>query len=186
MNSAEPGRRQRLFFALWPETLIREELAAMIRQFKPAVSAHWIKPENLHITLVFLGEIETGRLDAVKRAAEAILSPSLELTLDRIEYWRTPTLLCLVPTASCSTLQRLAENLAGQLKAAGFKLEERPYLAHLTLARKAARLPENVVLEKPFIWRSDSFVLVESRQGKLGSCYTVIHSWPLSARIEIG
>jgi 2'-5' RNA ligase len=179
MNLAEHSRRQRLFFALWPKAETREELAAMVLRLKPALSAHWIRPENLHITLAFLGEVETGKLDAVKAAAAEIVSPKLELTLDRIEYWRKPKVLCLVPTASCNTLQRLAENLGGQLRAADFKLEERPYLAHLTLARKASRMPENIVFEKPLVWRTESFVLVESRQDGMGSSYTPIYYWPL-------
>ena len=166
-----------MFFGLWPEASVRAELATVMRRLKPTLSAAWVRPENLHITLAFLGEVEASRVDAATAAADAVSFEAFELALDRTDYWRKPQVFCLTPSAVPETLEKLAADLAANLQNAGFKLDTRPYRAHLTLARKAARPPENVPLEKAVVWRSSAFVLVESRQDRLGSCYTIIRSW---------
>ncbi len=170
---------QRLFFALWPDDAVRTKLTAALRLLTPQVSARWIRPENLHMTLVFLGDVETERLEAVKAAADAVRAQSFELRLDRIDYWRRPQVICLTPSAVCEPLEELATGLSLRLRSEGFDLEKRPFRAHLTLARKAPRLPADCRLEKSIIWKSTSFALVESSQDNRGSHYTILHSWPL-------
>jgi len=178
-TAAEPSRR-RLFFALWPEASANPALAAAVRLLKPTLSARWIRPQNLHITLAFLGEVEAGRLQAAKTAADAAHAEGFELALDQIEWWRKPQILCLTPSAACPALERLAAGLAAQLQTEGFKLDKRPFRAHLSLARDAACPPGQSQLEQAVAWRSSAFALVESRQDGRGSCYTTIQSWPLS------
>jgi 2'-5' RNA ligase len=171
---------RRLFFALWPEPACRQALAEAMGRFKSALAARWIRPDSLHMTLAFLGEVEAERLAAATAAAATIRSPGFELALDGIEHWRKPQILCLTPSRPCAELERLAAGLAGALKAQGFALESRPYRAHLTLARKAAWLPPEVRLERAVAWRSSAFALVESRQDAQGSRYVSLQSWPLS------
>jgi len=186
MNLSSLPLQKRLFFALWPEAAVRVALAATRQRFKPKLPARWIRPDHLHITLAFLGEVETGRLAAAQAAAASVRAEAVELVLDRVEYWRKPQILCLTPAAACPALERLAAGLAGQLQAAGFKLDKRPFRAHLSLARDAACPPDEVRLESAIVWRSDAFSLVESRQDKRGACYTPLQSWPLLAARQAG
>ncbi|MDD5035876.1 MAG: RNA 2',3'-cyclic phosphodiesterase [Methylococcaceae bacterium] len=173
----QTAHTQRLFFALWPEDSIREALVAAMERLKSAASARWIRSENLHMTLAFLGDVETHRLDDLKAAANAVGSPGFTLRLDRIEWWRKPEVICLTPSTPSATLDRLAADLAANLRAVGFTLETRPYRAHLSLARKTVHLPPDSRLLHPITWTSSSFALVESRPG---SDYTILQSWPLS------
>jgi len=172
---------RRLFFALWPEQSARPGATAAISLLAPKLAARWIRPANLHITLAFLGDVETERLGAAQAAADAVDSSSFELCLDTLEHWRKPQVLCLTPSTLPPNLERLAADLGRQLKAAGFALEQRPYRPHLTLARKATHLPADACLVQPILWKSTGFVLVESRQDGRGSSYGILKTWPLSS-----
>ncbi len=170
---------QRLFFALWPEDSCRTELAAALSLMQAKIPAHWIKPENQHMTLAFLGDVEIKNRNRLATVAEKIQSQSFEFLLDRIEHWRKPQVICLTPTAPSPILDQLATDLTTELREAGYELEKRPYRAHLTLARKAAFLPVETRLEKPILWKSNAFVLVASTRDATSSHYTVLDSWSL-------
>ncbi len=169
----------RLFFALWPEDSARNVLTELMRSLQPKAPARWIRPENIHMTLAFLGDVETERLECLASIARAINSASFELELDQIEHWRKPQVICLTPSASSPILEKLATDLTARLRDGGFKWEQRPYRAHLTLARKAAHLPAQIQLERPVFWKSTGFVLVESIRDTHLPHYTVAQSWPL-------
>ncbi len=169
----------RLFFALWPADTVRKELMANTESWRPQLAAHWIKPANLHITLAFLGDVDAGRLGEAQAAADAVGAEGFELSLDTLEHWRKPKILCLTPTVTPAPLTQLARDLAARLTEAGFDLDQRPYRPHLTLARKAAYLPADASLTKPIPWKASEFVLVESRQDSRGSFYGILKTWPL-------
>lgn len=172
--------KQRLFFALWPEAAARDALAGVIESLKPQLPARWIRPQNLHVTLAFLGDVEAERLTDLDAAADQVRSPGFELALDTIEYWRKPQILCLSPSAPQPVLETLAADLASQLRAADFKLEARPYRAHLSLARDAAGLPAETRLPHPIRWQAKAFVLAESVKDRHGSAYRICKAWPLA------
>jgi len=173
--------KQRLFFALWPEEPARKAALAAMEPLKSKLSAHWVRPANLHITLAFLGEIEADRVGLAQAAADAVDLPGFELRLDTLEHWRKPQVLCLSPSEPVPALQQLAAELSQHLQSAGFELEKRPYRAHLTLARKAAYLPTEARIEQPIVWKAADFVLVESSQDNRASSYSVLRRWPLSS-----
>ncbi len=173
--------KQRLFFAVWPQESARKEIAAVQNRLKPDLPARWVRPENLHMTLAFLGEVEPERLASLKAAADRVSFAGFELVLDQIEHWRRPQVLCLTTSGICEPLTRLAVDLARNLLSEGFELERRPFSAHLTLARKVFHPPAETLLEKPIHWKSSSFALVESVQDDRGSNYINLQAWPLSA-----
>jgi 2'-5' RNA ligase len=171
--------RKRVFFALWPEDTTRSALTAATARLEPQVAARWIRPENLHMTLAFLGDVETERLQGLAQAADAVRSHRFAVRLDRIEYWRKPQLICLTPQAPPAVLGQLAADLATRLGDAGFALDKRPYRAHLTLARKAVCPPAYALLDPPVLWQPTALALVESDRDTQGAHYTVLKSWPL-------
>ena len=150
-----------------------------MRLLQAKTPARWIKPQNLHMTLAFLGEVEAEPMAKAMEAACLIQSPSVGLRLDRIEYWRKPQVICLTSAQPTPAADKLAAELATRLRQAGFDLEKRPFRAHLTLARKAASLPVDARLVKPVEWKSSAFVLAESIRDAQGSHYSIIKSWPL-------
>lgn len=189
---------QRLFFALWPESSARKRASAIVEELKASMRGRWCEPGNLHITLAFLGAADAERAIAAKRAADAASGSPFEISLDRVELWRKPGILCLTPAQPPEALILLAESLSAELRASGFALENRAYRPHLTLAREARHLPasspstgidrpgeetgkDRLRLSPPVIWAASRFVLAESVATPKGTEYRLVSSWPLSA-----
>jgi 2'-5' RNA ligase len=61
MPAGIEGKSARLFFALWPDDAVRARLTGVVDSLRRTVSGKWVKPDNLHITLAFLGDIESER-----------------------------------------------------------------------------------------------------------------------------
>ena len=170
----------RLFFALWPEP---GTLAASVERLRGLASGgegRPQRPDQLHLTLEFLGDVPESRLAAVLEAGAAAsgnLAP-FEVVLDRIEHWRRPQVLCLTAEVTPPPLVALVESLRAGLVARGFQTERRPFKAHLTLARKVRRPPGSAEVE-PLVWPAHEFSLVESTTDPAGSRYQRLATWPI-------
>ncbi|CAI8910442.1 RNA 2',3'-cyclic phosphodiesterase [Methylocaldum szegediense] len=171
----------RLFFALWPDEAVRASLAQFVETLKQTTTARWVEPENFHITLAFLGAVNEDQLPLVCRIGDGIDGQSFELTLDRIDFWPKREIVWLSPSSTPAALANLASGLTAELKQAGFVVENRPYRAHLTLARRArpGRISSGV-LDDPIRWSEGSFCLIESHLSRMGSQYRVRNNWNLS------
>jgi len=137
----------RLFYALsLPESLKADLAAFQLRARKAAASASWPDPRNLHLTLAFLGEQDASRLPALMRVAASaaagharfVLRTSL---LGGFPRERSARVLWLGLDAQPS-LMALAGDLRRELREAGVAFDEKPFQAHLTLAR--FRTPQEV------------------------------------------
>ena len=168
--------RRRVFFALWPDDDTRN---AVLRATRSAVGQCGGKPApaaNLHVTLAFLGPITPADLAKV----EALTPPSsapFELVLDRLGLWERAHVLWAGPSAVPDALLTLERELWDRLVNLGFERERRPYVPHVTLARKAQAARGAL---SPVPWRIDGIALVESKTGPRNSRYTVLKSWPFA------
>lgn len=169
----------RLFLALWPDAAVRARLVNIMGNLKRDMSGAWVKPDNLHMTLAFLGDIAPERSAEIHRVAGEVTGLGFTLSLDHVEFWSRNGIICLAPPATPPELQALAGDLARSLNAAGFTLETRPYRAHLTLARKGRATINRVALAEPVVWKVDALHLVESQLGQNGARYRCLRSWPL-------
>lgn len=169
----------RLFFALWPDAPTVRRLAELQRSLRPAWTGRWIRPENLHVTLVFLGQVPTARLPELKGLAGRVQCPPFPLVLDELQWWRGHRLLCLAPGTPPAGLSALVADLSAALRAAGFEPERRAYRAHLTLARQSASTDRSLVQPDPIVLEAAAFSLVESRTRPGGSRYSSLGTWPL-------
>lgn len=165
---------KRLFFALWPDESTRQACAEVARTLSRS-GGKWVLPENLHVTLVFLGGIDAETEVALTSAASAIAVPKLTITFDRVDYWRKPRILCLTGRTEGSELKNLVAQLNAVSQTLGIEVDRRPYTPHVTLVRKA-REPKAITFE-PIVWQADSFCLVESRTLPEGVEYRVIQEW---------
>jgi 2'-5' RNA ligase len=179
MSAETETKRLRLFFALWPDETARVRVLTLQNALKPGVRARWIPVENLHVTLVFLGDVDAVCVPALREVAASVVAPPCALTLDRLEWWRKSQVLCLTPRQTPEGLLALFDSLAGKFLAAGFALEKRAFRAHLTLARKVAAVEGSLALSGPVELRFEAFSLVESRQSRQGSLYIDSGTWPL-------
>lgn len=180
MTDRAPGKeetprpaRRRVFFALWPDENTRQALA---RATRAAVRQCGGKPtpiENLHVTLAFLGPVTPDDLANVEALRPPAAAP-FDLVLDRLELWARAHVLWVGPSETPDALLALERELWNRLVDLGFKRERKPYVPHVTLARKAQAARGTV---SPVTWRIDGFALVESKTGPRNSRYSVLKSW---------
>lgn len=170
----DAGKPLRLFIAIWPDERLRRAIASWQRDWNWPPHAARVKPERLHLTLHFLGDVPADRLPHL---AQAIRVPfeAFTLELDRAEVWPNGVAV-LRPQAQPEALLRLQAGLGRPLVELGLPLEERPYRAHVTLARRA-RGATPPPLRQALRWRADAgYVLVRSLPG--GAGYQVLERFP--------
>lgn len=176
-DSAKSGRR--LFFALWPSDEFRAQIVATTQAVVHASGGRIIPPENLHVTLLFLGQVSSAQFAAVQEAAGACANaPAFALSFDRAEVWGRANLLCLTTSSIPAEATALAEKLRHSLREQTLGTSEHEFRPHITLARDLPRRrrPEPM---NPLRTKVNDFVLVESRPGPRGSQYSVVARWPL-------
>jgi 2'-5' RNA ligase len=169
---------RRLFLALWPDEAVRRDLI-QVREWLEGFNGLPMHPEDLHVTLVFLGAVAAQRQACVEATADAIRARPFELSVDRFGFWPRPRILWCGPGETPDALGQLVRDLQKGLEGCGFQPERRPFAAHVTLARKAREIP-CPELERPVLWPVREFVLVASRPGGNPPRYEVLRSWMLS------
>ena len=166
--------KKRLFYAIELDARLREQLTRDVHRLRQiGVSGKFTRPDNLHLTLQFLGEIDaeqlTGLIRILQETALACMPFTMQFTgLGSFGKKRDILWLGLSEQPELYRLQRL---LTDNLTAAGLPCETRPYQPHLTLVRQARYRDERVWQEKTSVLRQKvtSFSLMESTryQGEL-------------------
>ena len=176
--SAGSSRTRRLFFAFWPDEATRAQLAHVTRKAVHGSGGRPVAVENLHSTVAFLGSVAEDRLGQVAAAAAGLRHAPLEFTLDSLEHWAKPGLLCLACSRPPDSAGVLAASLAKLLLEQGLTPDPKPYRPHITIARKVLK-PHELGAVHPVIWPVDAIALVESVTAPEGPRYTVLEQWPL-------
>jgi len=168
---------KRLFFALWPSDATREKII----EFDDLLTDPRLKKvatKNLHVTLVFLGLLDEKQEKNIIKAASNLAASPINMQFDQLTLWQQKRgILCLTSTSQPESLLTLVKQLQDGVSEQGIELEQRPYTAHITLARNLKQLPEINV--EAISWHSDTFVLVHSVSTEHGVDYQIINSWPL-------
>ena len=179
MNTPPDKLTARIFFALWPADAERCALAAWQTTLQQVCGGRVMRPESLHATLVFLGEVALDRLEALKLAACEVSAERFELCFDQARYWGHNHILYAAPGDVPPKLVQLVSELERHLLGHRFKFEEREYKTHVTLLRKA-RWNDNPLPEMPPVrWRIKDFVLLQSEPQNEGVRYRILARFPL-------
>ena len=175
-------KNRRLFFALWPTEAVRAQLAAAAQPH--AAIGRVIAARNLHVTAVFLGAVPAERVERVQETAQSLQKLTFDgkfmLHLERIEFWRRSSLICLTADRAPPGLLAIVDGLRAGLRERGFELREHEaFRPHVTLVRDVARGPAAASSVASVQWPVESFALVESKVGQRGSDYSVLDEWRL-------
>lgn len=177
----------RVFFALWPSV---EDRAALIRSADVLHGLHGgrrMRPDSLHLTLVFIGRLETSRIPELVAVAHESRPAPFEVVFDQRECWRHNRIVCLSASQIPPALLELVRALESGLEERGIPFDKRPYKPHVTLLRNGechkASKPgggpnENPALE-PVRWLARDYVLVKSSLRPDGARYEELGRWPL-------
>ncbi len=146
----------RAFIAIELGNSIRAELASIQAKLKTAgADIKWVAPENIHLTLKFLGNVEREKITAIKNALDTITPQTQPFSISLSEINAFPNLnsprVVWVGVGQCmdgasrpsnqhANLTLLTSEIEEQLEKLGFPKEARPFFAHLTLGR--ARSPK--------------------------------------------
>lgn len=173
---------RRLYFALWPDDATRGRLREQCNAVVQTAGGRPVPPADWHITLAFLGAVAPQRVAAVVQAAASVPVPALDLMLERYGYWAAPQVFWLGPAGVPAALSGLALRLWAALEDLGFLRDRRPFVPHLTLARKVPREPAAPPVS--IAWPVARMVLVESFSDRAGARYEVIQTFPAGSSTE--
>jgi 2'-5' RNA ligase len=166
----------RLFFAIWPGAAASRELALVAEALSGLAGGRPMPAEKIHMTLAFLGSLDADGAERAAAAAMRVKGDAIHMAIDQVGSFRRARVGWASASIANAELVRLQEQLAGELKAGGFALEERAFTPHATLVRKIDK-PVPLAPMPPLEWRSRAFTLVESTgSGR----YEVLESWGLS------
>jgi 2'-5' RNA ligase len=176
-RSAKPDTL-RLFFALWPDDATRDALNRTGKWLHQHWGGRRMRADTLHITLAFLGSTPVKQLDTLFACADSVRTDAFELILNQAGYWRHNRIGWLGASQAPPQNFELVSALNAALLSAGFQVDPRPHVPHITLLRKS--LGGEVPVCEPVRWPVSDFVLVQSVTESDGAHYEVIRRWPLA------
>ncbi len=190
---------RRLFVALDPPDPVRRRLAALGVELRRTAGRHaeevrWVPPENVHLTLQFLGAVPEERVAEVEAAIRAAAAASRPLSLELkgaggFPNARRPRVVWAGVAGEVAALGALVADLARRLAPLGFAPEERPFSAHLTLGRARdgrgapglAGALAHAAEADGTPWRAADVTLFESHLSPKGPRYEATLRAPLGA-----
>ena len=167
---------------------IPDDLAFSLSLFKGGLSgARWIHPDNYHITLRFIGDIDGGMARDIAHMLEGVRRRALTLSVDGLRIFggdRPRALVAAIaPSRELMELQAEHERI---MRRCGMPPETRKFTPHITLARLRETSPrqaaEFLALRGPIFapsFTADEFVLFSSRASTGGGPYIIEAAYPL-------
>jgi len=132
----------RLFIAINLHDTTRSHLLALQDELRArSERGNFSLPENLHLTLAFLGECDRKQTDTVKSVMDDASFDPFSLTIDRIgRFKRDSGDIWWASGKAHEILLTLQRDLTAKLTALGFALDIRKYSPHITLGREVATM----------------------------------------------
>jgi 2'-5' RNA ligase len=168
---------KRLFLALRPDHEASLAIQAIIKRLQP-MSLRPYKISNLHVTLVFLGNVDAATESSIRQAMVEVVCRAFTVEFDCLSYWRKPKVLCLTCSQQVpEALWALQQDLNVIAQSCGLVTDPRPFQPHITIARKVGFKPGLSVDQ--IIWHAREFCLVESVDCDQGVAYRTLDCWAL-------
>ncbi len=151
----------------------------------------WVRPENCHVTLKFLGNVKEATLSKIERLLTrvAALHNPFQLTLSSPGVFpnkRFPRILWLGLKGDLKSLGRLQCDMTKSLETLGFEAEKRSFVPHITVGRIKGRGRSDLDLERFLCWtvpsletNVDTIHLYQSILTPSGPEYHRLSSFPL-------
>jgi|HubBroStandDraft_1064217.scaffolds.fasta_scaffold405409_2 2'-5' RNA ligase len=182
----------RLFTGIDLHEDVRERLERLLMHLRPCAHLKWSPVYNLHVTLKFIGEWPEDKLPQLEAALRSI-SPREPIAADvkGLGWFPNPhhPRVFWVGVQGADTLAALVKDIDAVLGPLGIPKEDRPFNAHLTLARIKEPAPLEALRSAIAQLESvdygsflvDRFYLYRSQPGSAGSIYTKLSEYPLQA-----
>lgn len=183
--------QKRLFIALELPSDVKKRLHSIQNELKKCgPDVKWVETENIHLTLKFLGEVETERSQRISKLLEKYFSSNkrFKIKLGHLGCFpslRSPRILWAGFEDKQGNSTKIAHILDDSLNEIGFNKEVREFQLHATLGRVRSPLNKIAFIEKieelnrgfePCDLYIDNITLFESKLSPKGPAYEALHS----------
>ena len=188
--------RSFLAFELPPE--IKETLSHISQEMrKTSLDVRWVKPGNIHLTMVFMGNVPVGHVEPIGEAAEKVcqLYGPFAISLKGAGVFssrRNPRVLWTGMEGDLDRMSCFRDALQKHLKPFGIKQEKRPFRPHLTIGRFRKGAKPGTHLDDLLFKYQDltspvctlkELALFKSDLKPGGAVYSELKAWPLIGEI---
>ncbi|WP_037602388.1 RNA 2',3'-cyclic phosphodiesterase [Streptacidiphilus rugosus] len=180
----------RLFLAVLPPESAVQELDAAVRPLRmlpQGTGLRWTGLESWHLTLAFLGHVDAEQLAALEPRLAHIAHEHAAHRLRLAGAGRFgDRALWVGVSGDTLALRKLAEAAADAARRSGIGVDERPFRAHLTLARSGTARADLKALAGALAdfqgeeWTAGTLCLMRSYLGAGPAHYEVVGEWPLT------
>lgn len=140
----------RSFVAIELPDKLKEELRSLEAQLKSGGNSFvkWVDPQSIHLTLKFLGNVPSGRLDDIVKVLEGVVAgiPPFHLEVKELGVFpnlRRLQVIWVGLRGNLETLRQLQKRVESALIPLGFPVENRDFTPHLTLGRVREGVPSD-------------------------------------------
>jgi 2'-5' RNA ligase len=185
----------RLFVAIDLDDTVQKAVETLVQDLKQSVGElRWVRPEAMHLTLKFIGEVEENKLPPIREALTQVKAEApAEIDCREVGFLpneRRPRVL-YVAIVENIVLSELARKIEDALAPLGIEKEDRAFRPHLTLARFRKGNESTVPKLKEAIAslpsrefgkvRAEEFHLYQSELSSGGAKYTTLERFPFVA-----
>ena len=172
---------------------------SMLKKVQADLKAHdfgirWVAPENMHLTLKFLGDIESSEDGKIGDLAESAIKGFEPVTLcvsgtGAFPNIKRPRVVWAGISGQTEILDEIRKRLDIDLEPAGIPMENKPFKGHLTLGRVKKTLPEEAFVREmekhrgllSEFFRADRITFFKSDLTSSGPIYTKIRTFFLGS-----
>ena len=162
---------------------------------RSSINAKWVKVDNIHLTIVFLGDITQEGVISIRKDIGDVCAQyqAFDISLKGIGVFpdsRRPRVVWLGLNGDLDRLSGFRDELQGRLEPFGVKSETRSFKPHITLGRFRKQVRINTEQESIFsgyhelhgpAGQLNELTMFRSDLKPSGAVYSVIDSWPLSS-----
>lgn len=144
----------RTFIAIKLPIQVQSSLSLLQNQLKNSKApVRWVKPENIHLTLKFLGEVTEEKIEMIMQIMKDITSDKAAFhvhigTLGAFPKINRPRVLWVGIDKGNQEIKEIAEQLENKIVALGIPKEEKPFSSHITLGRLKSSLNCQGLIQK--------------------------------------
>ncbi len=179
--------KKRLFIGIFTEKeIFKGKYSKIKKEFGGILPGRWIKPENFHITLKFIGNVEEEKIPEIQKILEKYLDKLEDLNIEikglgAFPNIKNPKILFAKVEDKDGILKKLNAEIEEKLQELGIKKELKPFTPHITLKRiKEVNVEKFIEKVKKFEnlhfgkQKKGKINLIESITAPKGAVYKII------------
>jgi 2'-5' RNA ligase len=187
----------RTFIAIELPQEIKSALSNIQAELKQAhADVKWVKPENIHLTLKFLGEIDETLVEKICAILEDIARQNTPFNLSLSDLGAFPKLnyprVIWIGVTNDQPVVKIAEEIEKEAVEIGLPSESRPFSSHITVGRVRSGLNRGALIEKlnflkknfppsKLEFKVHSLTLFKSTLTPSGPIYEALSTYPLQS-----